>query len=316
MAVFRAVRSSECGGSKSRTAVRRLRRVRADQSVSGSSKGLTRAVLFTARSHLHRSRRAVAVDMADPAIAATALPRATVVESQNGNDRREQGGKRQRTDDGAAPATSSTSAVSAPPIPSTTEASVNTIADFIESLADYEPTVREQAYRGRMTRSMQKRGTDALAVTVRCRVCQIPDEVVSSILRTTGCEIDDPRLSGPASQHNHTTASSTTTVDAPLLSRSLPPLHRADQRLLIAPLLWSLCWCARLRLISLSAQRFIFNVAEDAQQVSRLRSRQAGDESEPSSELTMDDLTVALSYQGIQVSKPAYYADRLDTPER
>lgn len=72
----------------------------------------------------------------------------------------------------------------------------------------------------------------------------------------------------------------------------------------------------RLRLISLSAQRFVFNVAEDAQQVSRLRTRQSGDEGERSSELTMDDLTVALSYQGIQVSKPAYYADHLDTPER
>lgn len=69
-----------------------------------------------------------------------------------------------------------------------------------------------------------------------------------------------------------------------------------------------------LRLISLSAQRFIFNVAEDAQQVSRLRTRQPGEEGERSSELTMDDLTVALSYQGIQLSKPAYYADHLDTP--
>ena len=71
--------------------------------------------------------------------------------------------------------------------------------------------------------------------------------------------------------------------------------------------------CVSLRLISLSAQRFLFNVAEDAQQVSRLRTRQPGEEGQRSSELTMDDLTVALSYQGIQVSKPAYYADHLDT---
>ena len=100
-----------------------------------------------------------------------------------------------------------------------------------------------------------------------------------------------------------------------------------------------------LRLIALSAQRFIFSVAEDAQQLSRLRSRQAADTevkvphtapdpstSHPlprpalthcwllcprpavqSSELTMEDLSVALSYQGIAINKPPYYADHLDT---
>jgi hypothetical protein len=64
--------------------------------------------------------------------------------------------------------------------------------------------------------------------------------------------------------------------------------------------------------VSLSAQRFIFSVAEDAQQVSRLRRRQHEDDSVRSSELSMDDLTLALSYQGITVSKPPYYADHLE----
>ena len=64
--------------------------------------------------------------------------------------------------------------------------------------------------------------------------------------------------------------------------------------------------------MSLSAQRFIFSVAEDAQQVSRLRRRQHEDDSGRSSELSMDDLSLALSYKGIAVSKPPYYADQLD----
>lgn len=78
--------------------------------------------------------------MADPAIAAAA--RATFAGTQNGSDRREHGGKRQRTDAGDAPATISTTASTGSPTSSSTEASVNTIADFIDSLADYEPTVR------------------------------------------------------------------------------------------------------------------------------------------------------------------------------
>ena len=87
-----------------------------------------------------KSHRCIAaVSMADPAAVAA---RAAVAESLNGTERREYGGKRQRTDDGPSPATSTLPAPTAPHAPSTSETSVNTIAEFIESLADYEPTVR------------------------------------------------------------------------------------------------------------------------------------------------------------------------------
>ena len=92
----------------------------------------------------HSAAVSVSVDMADSAIAAAVSQRAASVDAQNGNNRREYGGKRQRTDDGAAPAASSLPVSTAPPISSNPEASVNTIADFVESLADYEPTVRKQ----------------------------------------------------------------------------------------------------------------------------------------------------------------------------
>ena len=102
--------------------------------------------------------------MADPAIATAALQRATSAEAHNGNDRREYGGKRQRIEEGTASATTTSGSASANQpastnSASTTEASVATIADFIDSLADYEPTVRELAH------------VLAAAETVRCSQC-------------------------------------------------------------------------------------------------------------------------------------------------
>ena len=109
--------------------------------------------------------------------------------------------------------------------------------------------------------------------------CQIPDDVISSILRTTGCDVHDTQLLEPT----HSLAVYHSPALPPACPLDLPPTHFSTAFSVL-----SLCLCpvscnsssvvlCSLRLIALSAQRFIFSVAEDAQQLSRLRTKQPTD---------------------------------------
>jgi len=72
-----------------------------------------------------------------------------------------------------------------------------------------------------------------------------------------------------------------------------------------------------LRLVSLATQRFIFSIADDAQQISRLRHRTSNDrvnEDEPVSAasantvLRLEDLSVAFANAGLDLYRPEYYS--------
>lgn len=66
----------------------------------------------------------------------------------------------------------------------------------------------------------------------------------------------------------------------------------------------------RTRLISLAAQKFLSDIANDALQHCKVRTSNQSSKSKTKDRtytLTMDDLTPALSEHGIVVRKPPYY---------
>lgn len=69
-------------------------------------------------------------------------------------------------------------------------------------------------------------------------------------------------------------------------------------------------WCYRVRLISLAAQKFISDIANDALQHCKVRSSSQASKTKGKDRrytLTMEDLTPALAEYGVQVRKPNYF---------
>lgn len=68
---------------------------------------------------------------------------------------------------------------------------------------------------------------------------------------------------------------------------------------------------SRIRLISLAAQKFISDIANDALQHCKMKGTASGNSRSKSKDhkytLTMEDLTLALSEYGINVKKPHYF---------
>ena len=68
---------------------------------------------------------------------------------------------------------------------------------------------------------------------------------------------------------------------------------------------------SRIRLISLAAQKFISDIANDALQHCKMKGTASGSSRSKSKDrkytLTMEDLTPALSEYGINVKKPHYF---------
>lgn len=71
------------------------------------------------------------------------------------------------------------------------------------------------------------------------------------------------------------------------------------------------CFVSRVRLISLAAQKFISEIANDALQHCKVRSSNLPTKNNKTKDrrytLTMEDLTPALAEYGVTVRKPYYY---------
>ena len=66
------------------------------------------------------------------------------------------------------------------------------------------------------------------------------------------------------------------------------------------------------RLVALAAQKFLSDVSHDAAQYAKMRGSTGSKKKAANGELTltMDDLANALKEYGVNVAKPAYFADK------
>jgi hypothetical protein len=127
------------------------------------------------------------------------------------------------------------------------------------------------------------------------RARQVPDEVTQHLLKLSGAECTDVRLCAP--------------LCLPHLARATALLQR--DRCIVAN------WVRRVRLVSLAAQKFVAEAAHDARQAHARRQKQPAARLKEAGYtardkrpvLTSEDLAEALQAQGVNVQRPAYFAN-------
>jgi len=124
---------------------------------------------------------------------------------------------------------------------------------------------------------------------------QVPDEVTQHLLKLSGTDCTDVRLCAPLCVPHKAQATA-------VLQRELMQVSRLVRRV---------------RLVSLAAQKFVAEAAHDARQAHARRQKQPAARLKETGYtardkrpvLTSEDLAEALQAQGVNIQRPAYFAN-------